>query len=367
MFDILIRELAARFGTGDKSSDLLRIVLAYMTNKETGGLMGFLERFKAAGLGPLVQSWLGNTVSAKPLNNTQVETVLGGPGGLLELLSHHTDAPRDNLAGAVAYLIPSLVAKLTPGGSMPGSLPEAVTSFMGDTKALLTLPADSVAAAGAGGGLTKWLPWLIGAVVLLLGLSYCSKKGDAPPPADAPAQTAPASDAAVEPAGSASDAALGAAAPAADAASAADAAAAGTPAADASAAAPAADGAVVLASLPEGAAVVAGEAHGVPLLQVFFDSGKVDVAAEFAAKAATLVDYLKANPGAQAVVSGFNDPTGDPAKNAELSKQRAQAVRAALVAQGIDETRTVLEKPVDTTGTAVSNAAARRVDVVVRP
>jgi outer membrane protein OmpA-like peptidoglycan-associated protein len=66
------------------------------------------------------------------------------------------------------------------------------------------------------------------------------------------------------------------------------------------------------------------------------------------------------------VISGFNDPTGDAARNAELSKQRAQAVQAALVAQGIEEGRTVLEKPVDPAGTAVSNAAARRVDVVVR-
>ncbi|ARU06094.1 hypothetical protein CCO03_16730 [Comamonas serinivorans] len=363
MFDILIRELAARFGIGDKSSELLRIVLAYMTHKETGGLTGFLERFKAAGLGPIVQSWLGNTVSPKPLNNTQVEAVLGGSGGLLDLLSHHINAPRDNLAGAVAYLIPGLVAKLTPGGSIPSGLPATVTGFIGDAQPLLARPVAASAAGGGGGGLAKWLPWLIGAVVLLLGLSYCSQKGDAPP-ADGPAQTAPASgasDAASAPAAAgapdaASDAASGATTPA------------DAPAAAASAAAlPASDGAVVLASMPEGAAVVAGEAHGVPLLQVFFDSGKVDVATEFAARSSALVAYLKANADAKAVVSGFNDPTGDPAKNAELSKQRAQAVQAALVAQGIAQDRTVLEKPVDPTGTGISNAAARRVDVVVRP
>ena len=98
-------------------------------------------------------------------------------------------------------------------------------------------------------------------------------------------------------------------------------------------------------------------------LRIFVEA----VAAEFAARSSALVAYLKANADAKAVVSGFNDPTGDPAKNAELSKQRAQAVQAALVAQGIAQDRTVLEKPVDPTGTGISNAAARRVDVVVRP
>ena len=351
MFDILIRELAARFGIGDKSSELLRIVLAYMTDKDKGGLMGFLERFKAAGLGPVVQSWLGNTVSPKPLSHTQVEAVLGNSGGLLDIISRHVDAPRDNIAGAVAYLIPGLVAKLTPGGSMPGSLPAAVTGFIGDGQALLAVPAAKVTQAGGAGGLTKWLPWLIGAVIVLLGLAYCAKRGDAPA-TDTPAQMAPASEADGTPAAPAESASqeAGALAPAGDAS-----------------APPASAGAVVLESTPEAAAVMAGEAHGVPLLQVFFDSGKTEVASEFATKSAAMVDYLKANASAKAVISGFNDPTGDPAKNAALSKQRAQAVQAALVAQGIEESRTVLAKPAESSGMATTNAAARRVDVVIRP
>ena len=352
MFDVLIRELGARFGLGDKSGELLRIVLAYMTNKETGGLAGFLEKFKAAGLGPVVQSWLGNTVSPQPLNNTQVESALGSSGGLLDLVSRQISAPRDNITGALAYLIPGLVAKLTPGGSMPTALPAEINAFIGDPKAVLAPLAAPVAAASSG-GMAKWLPWLIGALVVLFGLSYCMKKpetasGPAPvaseaaPTASEAAPMAPASEAA--PAAPASEAAPTASAPAAGAS----------------------EGAVVLEAVPEGSAVVAGNAHGVPLIQVFFDSGKTEVAADFATKAADLLAYLKANAGAKAVVSGFNDPTGDPVKNAELSKQRAKAVQAALVAQGIEEARALLEKPADTTGTAMTNAAARRVDVVIR-
>ncbi len=354
MFDVLIRELGARFGLGDKSGELLRIVLAYMTNKDTGGLAGFLEKFKAAGLGPLVQSWLGNTASPQPLNNTQVEAALGSSGGLLDLVSRQISAPRDNITGALAYLIPGLVGKLTPGGSMPTAVPAEINAFIGDSKAVLAPLAAPVAAAS--GGIAKWLPWLIGALVVLFGLSYCMKKPDTSgTPAPVASEAAPA---ATEVAPVASEVAP--VAPASEAAPVA-------PASEATpAAAPASEGAVVLEAVPEGSAVVAGNAHGVPLVQVFFDTGKTEVAADFATKAADLLAYLKANAGAKAVVSGFNDPTGDPVKNAELSKQRAKAVQAALVAQGIEEARAVLEKPADTTGSSMTNAAARRVDVVIR-
>ena len=102
------------------------------------------------------------------------------------------------------------------------------------------------------------------------------------------------------------------------------------------------------------------------MLRVFFDTGKIDVSPEFADKAKGLVDFLKTNADVKAVVSGFNDPTGDPVKNAELSKQRAEAVQAALVAAGVPADRTLLEKPAETTDTGATNAASRRVDVVLR-
>ena len=74
MFDVLIREAGARFGLGDKALPLVQMLLAYMTAKESGGLAGFLEKFKAAGFGPIIQSWLGGGPSAQPIGNTQYQT-----------------------------------------------------------------------------------------------------------------------------------------------------------------------------------------------------------------------------------------------------------------------------------------------------
>ena len=347
MFDVLIREAAARFGLGDKALPLVQMLLAYMTAKETGGLAGFLEKFKAANLGPIVQSWLGGGPSAQPVTNTQLETVLGASGGLLSQLTSRLDVGRDNVTSALGYLLPAVVGRLTPGGSIPATLPPEVVSLAAAGQGLLSVaPAGATAstAAASSGGAMKWLPWVIVALAAVFGLSYCGKNRTA----DAPATSASTPAAVEAPAPMASEPA-----PAAEPASAPDAAAASAPAA--------------AADEPTGSAVVAlmGE-NSLPALKVYFDSAKSDVHGDFATKAVEVINFLKANPDAKAVISGYNDPTGNAAANAELSKQRAQAVQAALVAQGVTEDRTVLEKPAETTGTAVTNAASRRVEVVIR-
>jgi outer membrane protein OmpA-like peptidoglycan-associated protein len=99
------------------------------------------------------------------------------------------------------------------------------------------------------------------------------------------------------------------------------------------------------------------------VVKFYFASGKTDVAA---GSKEALVDVAKAVAyGKKAVVSGFNDPTGDAAKNAELSKQRAFAVRDALKAAGVAEDKIELKKP-ENTNAAGSNAEARRVEVSIQ-
>ena len=152
MFDVLIREAGARFGLGDKALPLVQMLLAYMTAKESGGLAGFLEKFKAAGVGPVIQSWLGGGPSAQPIGNSQIETVLGASGGLLSLITGKLGLGRDNVASALGYLLPAIVGKLTPGGSIPSSLPAEVTTLAAAGQSLLAAPPPSSAVAPAAGG-----------------------------------------------------------------------------------------------------------------------------------------------------------------------------------------------------------------------
>lgn len=138
---------------------------------------------------------------------------------------------------------------------------------------------------------------------------------------------------------------------------------------DGTAATPAGDAApaTTVAAVPEGAGVVAGELGGRPKLTVYFDTGKSAVTNDLATAAAALKDYMAKNPAAKIAVSGYNDPSGNAALNAELSKQRAQGVAKALEGVGIAATAINLEKPAATTDAAVTAAEARRVEVVVKP
>ena len=68
--------------------------------------------------------------------------------------------------------------------------------------------------------------------------------------------------------------------------------------------------------------------------------------------------------GTMITITGYADQTGSPAANVALAKQRAQAVRDALVNAGIQAERILLQAPVEVTG-AGSDDQARRVDIIV--
>jgi outer membrane protein OmpA-like peptidoglycan-associated protein len=119
-------------------------------------------------------------------------------------------------------------------------------------------------------------------------------------------------------------------------------------------------------AIPAGAGVVSAVRDNKPMLTVYFASGKSDVSNDMAAAAGSLKAYLDANPGAKLAVSGFNDPSGSAALNAELSKKRAQAVAAALAAAGVPQGSVELVKPADTTSGSVTPDQARRVEVTIK-
>jgi outer membrane protein OmpA-like peptidoglycan-associated protein len=101
-----------------------------------------------------------------------------------------------------------------------------------------------------------------------------------------------------------------------------------------------------------------------PAVKIYFETAKTDIDAKDRDAVGTIITYLKANPAAKGVISGFNDPRGDKAANELLSKNRAKSVRELLRAAGIDEARIVMQKPADTTGSG-DLAEARRVELSV--
>jgi hypothetical protein len=101
---------------------------------------------------------------------------------------------------------------------------------------------------------------------------------------------------------------------------------------------------------------------GVIVVRVFFALDKAELQPDASAALAPAVKALADAPGKKLVIAGFHDPSGDPAHNAELAKQRAKTVRAALTAQGCEPARVLLRRP-EQTALGGPPEEARRVEV----
>lgn len=102
--------------------------------------------------------------------------------------------------------------------------------------------------------------------------------------------------------------------------------------------------------------------QGEPIASIYFEAGKSEVPDEGGGAIQTVMEKALANPARIILISGYHDPSGDPAKNAELAQGRAEAVRDALVEAGVPADRVVLRKPEEIPGTE-DPQEARRVDI----
>ena len=97
------------------------------------------------------------------------------------------------------------------------------------------------------------------------------------------------------------------------------------------------------------------------VVKFFFAIGKAELAKDGALALTDILVGVKA--GKKAVISGYVDATGDAAKNAEIAKQRAFAVRDLLKSSGVADDKIELKKPEDIK--AGAGADARRVEVTL--
>lgn len=120
-------------------------------------------------------------------------------------------------------------------------------------------------------------------------------------------------------------------------------------------------------AVPEPVAPAPADANGSVVVEngvvkFYFASGRSDLPSGAVPALQTAIDAAKA--GKRLVLSGFHDATGSPARNAAIAKQRAESVRAALLAAGVDQSSIEIKQPEKTTGTG-NPAEARRVEVSI--
>ncbi len=101
-----------------------------------------------------------------------------------------------------------------------------------------------------------------------------------------------------------------------------------------------------------------------------FASGSANIAGKSGLEVDNLSAILKAYEDIKVKIEGYTDSQGNPDSNQVLSQQRAEAVRARLVAAGIPDTRISTEgfgaaNPVATNDTPEGRAKNRRIEVVI--
>jgi OOP family OmpA-OmpF porin len=102
----------------------------------------------------------------------------------------------------------------------------------------------------------------------------------------------------------------------------------------------------------------------------FFDVGRAVLKPQAQAKIADLAEKVKGMALEVIIVVGHTDSTGNAAANQRLSVQRAEAVKAFLVKQGIERNRVYTEgkgasQPVADNRTAEGRSKNRRVEIEV--
>ncbi len=115
----MLEKLLGLFGMG--GSPVTRLVMGYLLGGGKGAalaaaLPALLERFKSAGLGHLVESWVGSGANAAATPE-QIKQGLGSEK--LSELAKQAGIPVDQLAEKLAKYLPQIIDKLTPGGKMP--------------------------------------------------------------------------------------------------------------------------------------------------------------------------------------------------------------------------------------------------------
>ncbi len=368
----------------------------------TSGIRAASAGSLAAAVTPMVFSLIKRIVGERSLD----------PKGLATLLL----GQRDFLRGKLDPGLLTAMGLGSPAGLLDG-LGTAASRLTGvATGAAGAVGAGAAAAGGAAtaaartgaSGIGRFLPWVIGAAVVLYLLSQLSNCSGTPtetralPPAaststpattpaapassatstspatGATAATAPAT-ASQGPAGHGSGAsettAHGAAghgtagptttgqAPAGGAAASPSVSAtAGAATAAGAAGAAGASGASV-ASGASGTAATDATAATLPA-RVYFETGSAEIGPKGHETIAAVARLVAAGSPARVDLTGLTDRTGDLAINEALSKRRADAVRAALVAAGVPEANVSMKPPMFVeAGHAGADAEARRVEI----
>ena len=107
-------DLAGKVLGGGGGANLVQIALELLSSR-SGGLNGLVQAFQQNGLGNIASSWVG-TGQNLPVSVDQLKSVLGGELGQF---AQRAGLSHEEAGSQLANLLPNLVDKLTPNGTIP--------------------------------------------------------------------------------------------------------------------------------------------------------------------------------------------------------------------------------------------------------
>ena len=114
LFDSVIGAVTGQLQEQGGLANVLGGLLA--NNGELGGMNGLVEKFNQAGMGDMLSSWIG-TGANQSISADQISSVLGSDA--IGNIASKLGIDPAMASGQLAQMLPGLIDKLTPQGSVP--------------------------------------------------------------------------------------------------------------------------------------------------------------------------------------------------------------------------------------------------------
>lgn len=118
VLDAVMTEAGSHLGISNSSAGSVLASLLSLISREESGISGFLDRFRRAGAGNLVSSWLSG--DARPVTVDAVEHALGHD--TIDRIGSQAGLSFSMAASAIALMLPRLILRLAPAGVSPARL-----------------------------------------------------------------------------------------------------------------------------------------------------------------------------------------------------------------------------------------------------
>jgi uncharacterized protein YidB (DUF937 family) len=114
--DDLKKVVVGQQGEAGGQSSMLDNLLEMLNDQKSGGITGLIQKFNEKGLGDHISSWIG-TGENLPISADQIKDALGGDK--IKEMASKLNLGEQDTSKSLADLLPQLIDRLTPDGSVP--------------------------------------------------------------------------------------------------------------------------------------------------------------------------------------------------------------------------------------------------------